>query len=85
MRKSFARALPALLIAGSALAAAGDQPADAQNLTGASAPAQAAAAPSPCAGCAGHNCANCPMALAAAVQAATGTAQPPAPIRCNVD
>jgi hypothetical protein len=85
MRKSFALALPAMLIAGSALAAASGQPADAQNLTGVSAPAQAVAAPSPCAGCASHDCANCPMALAAAAQAATETAQPPAPIRCSVD
>ncbi|MBU3890869.1 hypothetical protein FM996_13525 [Methylosinus sporium] len=86
MRKSFALALPALLIAGSAWAAASDETrADVQNLAGAAAPAQAAAAPSPCAGCAGHDCANCPLALAAAAQAATGTAQPPAPIRCNVD
>ncbi|WP_400767509.1 hypothetical protein [Methylosinus sporium] len=82
MRK-FALALPALLIAGSAWAAASDQPgADAQNLAGA-VPAQATAAPSPCAGCAGHDCANCPLALAAAQE--TGAAQPPAPIRCNVD
>ncbi|WP_018265145.1 hypothetical protein [Methylosinus sp. LW4] len=82
MRK-FALALPALLIAGSAWAAASDQPgADAQNLAGA-APAQATAAPSPCAGCAGHDCANCPLALAAAQE--IGAAQPPAPIRCNVD
>ncbi|BBU62289.1 hypothetical protein MSC49_22240 [Methylosinus sp. C49] len=81
MRKSFALALPALLIAGSASAAVGDQPADTQNLPGASAPAQAAA-PSPCAGCAGHDCANCLMAAAAQ---ANETAQPTAPIRCSVD
>ncbi|HEY8064595.1 MAG TPA: hypothetical protein VIF40_07680 [Methylosinus sp.] len=84
MSKSFALALPALLIAGAALAAASDQPgADAAGVAGASAPVEAAAAPSPCAGCSGHDCAKCPMALAAA--AAQESAPAPAPIRCSVD
>jgi len=85
MSKRFALALPALLIAGAAFAAASDEPrANAAGLTGAPASSEAAVAPSPCAGCAGHDCAKCPMALAAAQESAT--AQPPAaPIRCSVD
>ena len=86
MSKRFALALPALLIAGAAFAAAGDAPrADAAGLT-APASSEAAVAPSPCAGCAGHDCAKCPMALAAAAARESATAQPPAaPIRCSVD
>jgi len=84
MPKRFALALPALLIAGAAFAAAGDEPrAASAGLAGASAPAEAAAAPAPCAGCAGHDCAKCPLALAAAQERAAPA--PAAPIRCSVD
>jgi len=87
MSKCFALSLPALLIAGAAFAAVGDEPRAAPaGLSGPSGPAEAAAAPAPCAGCAGHDCAKCPMALAAAAAQESATAQPPvAPIRCSVD
>lgn len=65
MSKLLPMSLPLLFVAGAAYAAVSGEP---QADVGLSAPlqAQSAAAPSPCSGCAGHDCAHCPMAQAAA-------------------
>jgi hypothetical protein len=78
--------LPALLLAGAAFAATGGEPqASAATGLSAPAPAEAVTAPSPCAGCAGHDCARCPMALAAAAQERpAGEAAAPM-IRCGAE
>jgi hypothetical protein len=68
MSKLLPMSLPLLFVASAAYAAVSSG--DPQTGVGLSAPmeAQSADAPSPCGGCAGHDCAHCPMAQAAAAQ-----------------
>jgi hypothetical protein len=76
MQKALLIALPAVFFACAAVAA--PTPEDAPTQTGLAAPepAHAVAAPSPCSGCAGHDCADCPIARAGLARAET---LPPCP------
>jgi hypothetical protein len=70
MQKALQIVLPAVFFLACAVTAAPKRE-DAQTRPGLSAPqpAQAVAAPSPCSGCVGHDCADCPVARAALARA----------------
>ncbi|MBY6243459.1 hypothetical protein [Methylosinus sp. Sm6] len=76
MRRALLIALPAVFLACAAMAAPNPEDAPAQAWQSAPESGQAVAAPSPCSGCAGHDCANCPLARAALARAET---LPPCP------
>ncbi|BGE83799.1 MULTISPECIES: hypothetical protein [Methylosinus] len=76
MRQALLIALPAAFLACAAIAAPKPEDAPTQAGLAAPEPGQAVAAPSPCSGCAGHDCANCPLARAALARAET---LPPCP------
>ncbi|HEY8261981.1 MAG TPA: hypothetical protein VIG55_12285 [Methylosinus sp.] len=77
MSRAVLFSLSLLILAGAAHAAASDPATSGPDGLTTTAETRAAAAPSPCAGCAGSDCANCPMAMAAAGESV------PAAVRCS--
>jgi hypothetical protein len=76
MQKALLIALPTVLLACAATAAPKQEDAPTQSGLSAPEPARAVAAPSPCSGCAAHDCSDCPLARAALARAET---LPPCP------
>jgi hypothetical protein len=77
--------LPFLVSVGAALAAPTQPSADAAGVVAVAPADDHAAMPAGCNGCAGKDCANCPLMRAAVEQSATQPATPAAEIRCGTN